>query len=274
MTNADVRKAQSKVKPDQPRSLFAIGVAGVLAMSLVVLGVPRSVAAWWTLPAVSTNASFGAGQTPTDDELAESVRGLERALAWVPSGPRFNMLAFFEIEQAVRLAQTDPRRGELFGRADEHFRQGLVDMPTDGFGWVRLAYVRQQRGGSGREVASALAQSLDVAPNVRVLWIGRAGMLLSYWRFLTVDEMLAFRDQLRTIWTAAPSMRVPLMQAALRAGSIPMVSWGIGDDPAGQAEFERLRKDLKPYGPSTWQDGQALCLVRDIVCLVGGRDKA
>ena len=70
-----------------------------------------------------------------------------------------------------------------------------------------------------------------MAPNVPQLWIPRATMLLHYWRYLTIDELLAMRAQLHTIWTNSKAMRLPLLMAAARVGEAPMISWGLGDDP-------------------------------------------
>jgi hypothetical protein len=226
------------------RMTFA-GIASVLLGAvLLTLGVPRTIASWASLAAESTIAKLSVGQKPSDAELADGVAGLERALIWTRSGRRLTALALLELEQALRLLTEDPRRMDLLAQAERHLTEGLIASPTDGFAWMRLAFVREQRDASGREVAIALTQSLDMAPNVRQLWIPRAAMFLAYWRFLTVDELLAMRNQLRTIWVTDKKMRLPLLKVAAHSGQLPMISWALVDDPAAQAEFERLSAEL------------------------------
>lgn len=230
--------------------MVVIALTAALGVALVVLGVPRTIAAWEALAAHSALEKLEIGKvTPSDAELAEAVAGLERSVAWVPASRRFADLAFLEVEQVLRLPVDDPERAALLARAEQHLVSSLLANPADGFAWLRLAIVREQAGMPPRQIAIALAQSLDVAPNVRQLWLPRAMLLLSYWRYLTVDELLAMRAQLRTIWTVGKAMRLPLLDAADRLGEAPLISWGIGDDRAGQAEFEKLSENLPKLLP-------------------------
>ena len=232
------------------RDVVSIALVAALGAALLLLGVPRTIAAWQALAAQPALEKLEVGKvTPSDAELADGVDGLKRALAWVPSARRFTDLAFLEVEQVLRLPPGNPKRAALLASAERHLVDGLIANPADGFAWLRLAIVREQQGAPPRQIAVALAQSLDVAPNVRQLWLPRATMLLTYWRHLKVDELLAMRAQLRTIWTVGRTMRLPLMVAADHLGEVPMISWGIGDDPPAQAEFEKLRDALPRFVP-------------------------
>jgi hypothetical protein len=228
--------------PPRRGAIVAIAIPVALGIALLVLSVPRTIAAWEALAARSVLDELAVGKsTPSDAALADGVGGLKRAISWVPSSARLADLAFLEVEQVLRLPPSNPERAVLLASAERHLVDSLAANPADGFAWLRLAVVREQIGAPPREVAEALAQSLDMAPNTRSLWLPRATLLLRYWRYLTVDELLAMRAQLRTIWTFGKAMRLSLFIAADRLGEAPMISWGIGDDPAGQAEFEELR---------------------------------
>jgi hypothetical protein len=232
------------------RRLAAIVPTAALGLALLVLGVPRTIAAWEALAASPTLEKLEIGKIrPTDAELAEAVAGLESAIAWVPSGRRYADLAFLEVEQVLRLPPNDVRRKTLLVRAEQHLIDGLSANPADGFAWLRLAIVRELSDAPPRQIALALAQSLDVAPNVRQLWLPRATMLLAYWRYLTVDEVLAMRAQLRTVWVYGKALRLPLLHAADRLGQAAMISWGIGDDPSAQAELAKLQENLPKLMP-------------------------
>jgi hypothetical protein len=207
-------------------------------------------AAWEALGARPTLEKLEIGKArPSDQELAEAVAALERSVAWVPSARNNADLAFLEVEQVLRLPADDAGRAGLLSRAQQHLVDSLTANPADGFAWLRLAIVREQGGAPPRQIAVPLAQSLDVAPNVRQLWLPRAIMLLRYWRYLTVDELLAMRAQLRTIWMVDKAARLPLLHAAENMGQAPMISWAIGDDRSAQAEYEKLKENLPKLLP-------------------------
>lgn len=225
-----------------------MGLTAALGAALLVLGVPRTIAAWEALAAEPALEKLQVGRKRASDaELADAVDGLERSVAWIPSARRFADLAFLEVEQAIRLPLEDPKRTVLLASAEQHVIKSLVANPADGYAWMRLAIIRELTGAPPRQIAVALAQSLDVAPNVRQLWIPRATMLMTYSSHLTAEELPAWRSQLRNIWTYGRAVRLPLLQTAIRLGQVETVSWGIGDDPPAQEEFEKLRDILLKY---------------------------
>jgi hypothetical protein len=231
-------------RPDLP----AIVLAATLAFALLAFGIPRTIAAWEDLAAQPALEKIWVGKTPSEAQLSEGIAGLQRAVAWVPSARRLTDWAMLELQQAVGLPPGDASRTELLSRAEQHLIDGLIANPADGFAWVRLAIVRELRGASGRQIALALAQSLDMAPNDRRLWLFRARMFLNYWRYLTPDELFAMRSQLRTIWTADKATSIPLLQAAQRADALPVIVWALSDDAAAQEKFEQWRATLPMPG--------------------------
>jgi len=65
--------------------------------------------------------------------------------------------------------------------------------------------------------------SLDVAPNLRGLWSMRAEYLLFYFTVLTSEELYEVRHQLRTIWSEAPNVRLPLVRTAFRVDRLTVL---------------------------------------------------
>jgi hypothetical protein len=243
MTAAQGRRASRPRRLGAARLGFVL-VSAVLGASLLVLAVPRTLAAWASLDAVPAIDKLQMGQTPSADELTNGVTALKRALDWTPSARRLADLALLELEQAFRFPKEDSRRAELLGVAEQHLVAGLRMNPANGFAWLRLATVRELQGAPARQVAVALTQSLDVAPNMRKLWIPRAAGLLAYWRYLTVDELQALRGHLRAIWTADKTMRLPLMRAAQQVEQFPILAWSLTEDPIALEELERLKPQL------------------------------
>lgn len=220
-----------------------------MGVALLYLAVPRTMASWASLDARPAIEKLSDGKAPSDLELKAGVSGLQRAIAWIPSGRRLTDLALLELEQAVRLPTTDPARELRLTRAERHLVEGLVAAPMNGFAWFRLAIVRELRQAPPREVAAALVQSLDMAPNMRKLWLARASMCLAYWREFTFEELLAVRAQLRTIWTTDPAMQRALMRDAWQSGQVPVLVWVLSEAAPSELEIETLKTTVPKAAP-------------------------
>jgi hypothetical protein len=238
--------SQSQKSPPSSNRWISAAISVLLGISLLGLAIPRTVAAWASIDAQPALEKLHDGKFPTEKELADGIAGLGRAMAWTSSARRLTDLAWLEGTQALLLRPADPKRGALLAQAEQHLVQGLLANPADGFAWLRLANVRKLRGEQGREIAVALMESLDMAPNMRFLWASRAGMLMSYWQYLTEDEVPEARNQLRTIWAAGPEYRLPLVTDGLMAGGLPKIAEALNGDPEAMTQFEQLKASLIP----------------------------
>ena len=155
-------------------------------------------------------------RAPRIEELKAGIEALEVAMRWTPSGLRLTNLAMFELELATRLSPGDAQRANLLERSGSNLVEGLLQNPCDSYAWLRLAIVQNYRGLPARKVAAPQMASLDVAPNLRGLWSTRAEYLLFYSTVLTSEELYEVRHQLRTIWSEATNVRLPLVRIALR----------------------------------------------------------
>lgn len=212
---------------------------------MLYLAVPRTLASWADLPAQAALLKLRDGKEPSDRDLKEGASGLERALHWVPTGRRLTDLGLLEFAQGQRLPPSDTARATLLASAERHVADGLAADPVDGFAWFRLADLRALRQAPPREVAAALAQSLDMAPNARRLRLARATLCLAYWRAFTFEELLAVRAQLRTIWATDIALREPLLQGALQARGLPVLLWALDDKVPSEADIQSLKATVK-----------------------------
>ena len=228
-------------RTEKAHRYLAVLVSGLLGAGLLVLAIPRTVAAWASLAAEPAIEKIQLGKTVSEAELEVGTAGLQRALAWTSSARRLTDLALLELVRAEGLGYLDHRRAKLLAEAEEHVTAGLMSNPANGFAWLRLAVIRELRGAHGREVASALAQSVDMAPNMRRLWIPRCGLILRYWGAFTEDELLSMRRQIRTIWSV-PGERTALLAVAMSSGHDVMIGWALADDPEAFLEFMRIRR--------------------------------
>lgn len=246
----------TELAPEAPRKsiaasrrLLVAALAVVIAACLLVLAVPRTIAAWWSMDGYDAYLAIAAGKAPSDALLDQAIAGLERAVAWVPSGQRYYMLAGAEAEKFRRAPTGDPNRLKWLERAEENAGLALGATPTDGRAALLLATLRLWRGVTAREIAVPLLQSMDANPNMRELWLWRASLLFVVWPALMPDEAQAVESQMRTIWRFAPAMRRPLVEAARATGRIPALTHALADEPGATAELAQLQSNASGSKP-------------------------
>ncbi len=197
------------------RARWLVGALNtVIGGSLLFLAVPRTIASWEAMPASSALAKVNNAKELTATELRVGIVGLQRSVALNVSDASLIDLGTLELLLAQQTPVNDPMRTQLLKTSELHLFRGLAANPANGFGWYRLAQVRQlQHPLNGRPIVVALTQSLDMAPNMRPLWLGRTLGLMAYRQFLTPDETDAFVSSLRTSWLADGRFRSQLIRS-------------------------------------------------------------
>lgn len=223
---------------------MAVAVPVLLGLLLLGLGIPRTVAAWWSLEAEPVMDKMQAGQSPSESEIVSAKEGARSALRWVPSSRRLATLGTLELLEARLQPVDDPKRLTLLAEAEDHLVAALVRNPTAAVAWYNLALVRMAKGASGRQVVEALVGSLRMAPHKRDLWTPRAALLLRYWRFLDEEELQEFRSQLRTIYVQSPADRMKLLETAIDLGEMRFTAAALGEDPLAEEAYDQLRAEL------------------------------
>jgi hypothetical protein len=213
----------------------------MLGMALLGLAIPRTIAAWASLEALPTFEKLSVGKPPTEGDLIAAAAGLTRAVAAAPSGEKLVELGSVELLQALASGPDEAQRANLLARAERHLDEGLLANPIQAFGWLKLAEVRIARNAPGRDVAAALMHSIDVAPNLRIAWIPRTGLLLRYWRHLDADELPSFIAQLRTIWSATPAFRTQLIETAIAVDEMAVVAAVVDEPPPTAAALREMQ---------------------------------
>lgn len=227
------------------RGNLICALLGLLGVSLLVLAIPRTVAAWAALDVEPPIAKLNRAVAPSRDELVECVKASQKALRWVGSARRWANLSRCELQLARQSPKGSPAQLLWLTRAEDHTREGLLANPADGYGWLRLAAIRVQRGAEAAAIVSPLMTSLDTAPNRRLLWWDRAWLLLSYAPQMTPEELLILRHQLRTIWTYAPAYRPYLLEFAHALDRLNVLTWALGDDPEAMDELNTMERNTR-----------------------------
>jgi hypothetical protein len=213
--------------------------------ALLVLAVPRTVAAWTALGARPAMAKLEYNRAASRQELIECVEAYEGAIQWTRSALRLTNLATCELALASMAVAGGPDRAMWLARAEEHLVQGLIDDPADGYAWTRLAIARSNRGAPGRDVTAALVMALDTTPNTRVLWASaRSELLMAYVPFFKLEELFTVRNQLWTIWTYSPERRPGLVEAAHRQKQLTLLKWSLARDNEATTQLETMERQF------------------------------
>lgn len=223
----------------------AVAVPVLLGLLLLGLGIPRTVAAWWSLEAEPVMDKMQAGrQSMSEAELVAAKEATRSALRWVPSSRRLATLGTLELLEARLQPLGDPKRLSLLAEAESHLVAALIRNPADSVAWFNLALVRTAKGSDGRQIAEALVGSLRMAPHKRDLWTPRAALLLRHWRFLDEGELREFRSQLRTIYAQSLVDRAKLLEAAIDLGEMRFTAAALGEDALAEEAYEQLKAEL------------------------------
>lgn len=221
----------------------AMAVSASVAALLLVLGLPRTVAAWAGLNGADLYHRVTYNQKVPDAELDAAIAGLRYAVTWVPSNLRFKELAGIEERRYWSLPSTEERGAQMRRDAEAHAAIAIAANPLDGASSLRLATLRQWRGAPARDVAAPLLQSLDAAPYQRRMWVGRTGLLFFVWPALTPEEKQAVSGHLRTVWRFAPELRSYMVLAAKAARQEPVLAQALASEPGAAAELERANAE-------------------------------
>lgn len=223
-----------------PAAVFA-----ALGAALLGLAIPRTIAAWISLGAEPTMTRLETNRPTNVQQLGTCVAAYDGALRWKSSSVRFANLGTCEFSLALAAPTDTPQRAEWLARAEEHTKTALLLNPAESFAWARLAFIRASRGASARDVVAPLIVSLDTGPNIRALWRSRTRLMLRYAPFMTVDELLTVRHQLKTIWIYGPSERPHLLEMAHTLDRMPQLLWALRDEPEAMTELETMERNTR-----------------------------
>lgn len=227
------------------RDLVPTAILATLGIALLGLAIPRTVAAWISLGAEPTMARLEANRPTTVQQLGQCVAAYDSALRWVSSPVRFANLGTCEFSLALATPTDTSQRADWLARAEEHTSKALILNPAETFAWTRLAFIRANRAAAARDVVAPLIMSLDTGPNVRALWRSRTRLILRYAPFMTVDDLLTVRHQLKTIWLYGPSERPYLLEMAHTLDRMPQLLWALRDEPEAMAELETMERNTR-----------------------------
>lgn len=172
-----------------------------LGAALLILGLPRLVAALILVSGQPVMDALELGRDVGDDDLASFERASQLARRFSGSGRIASFLAAAKIAEADRLPANAAReRAKLAGEAIALLEEGLAKAPADSFAWGRLAYARVLRDGPDAKAGEAWRLSVLTAPADRRLVPWRARLGIAVLPGLADEDRDMLDRQIRLAW--------------------------------------------------------------------------
>jgi len=239
----------------------------IFGMSLIVLGVPRTIGAFVALPSGPILNKIQFQKPVQQNELETLIESQEGSLAWGETGRKWTDLGLAQLLMAEQtVSEPSVRQGHIED-AIVSLKKGLSLAPANAFAWTRLAYVEIKKAGPSQAAASALRMSFATAPYEPSLLRVRLELCFLTWQHFGPKDREVFFKQIRAWWNSerfnseadakwkgykkwhqkqVDKTRDELVRLAVRLDRANVVRAALLKTSAELSEFERrLRKHFK-----------------------------
>jgi len=182
----------------------------LLAVGLLYLGAPRTIAAFVSLPGDYVLERIQIRESVSARNLETLIISRERALVWVEAGRVQTDLALAQLVLAEASGEDGAYDQAGVARAIESLRAGLARAPARPYAWTRLALAELEAGGPSPELAKPLEMALITARYIPRLLFVRLDLCLVAWPYFDSDAREMVFEQLRIAWHRSPDRLVEL----------------------------------------------------------------
>ena len=182
----------------------------LLAVGLLYLGAPRTIAAFVSLPGNALLERIQIGESLSARDLEILIVSRERALAWVEAGRVQTELALAQLVLAKASGEDGGYDQAGVARAIESLRAGLARAPARPYAWTRLALAELESGGPSPALAKPLEMALITARYTPRLLFVRLDLSLIAWPYFEPDTRELVFEQIRIAWNRSPDRLVEL----------------------------------------------------------------
>lgn len=225
---ADTRTTTPNNLPPLVLALAALS----MAVLLVVMGVPRLVAALYVLDASAVVRAVGAGQSVPDAALADALHSLDVAAGWQADARTDAARGMLLTARAA--AMPAGGRGQWQEEAEQAFARSLTLSPAQPETWFRLAWLRDAAGNRSG-AAEALRLSFLAGAFAPELMLPRLRLGLRLLPILAPADRDVLKREIRLTWIANPDALVSLS------------SMGAGGELVGEALAGLTEEDMARY---------------------------
>jgi hypothetical protein len=222
---------------ESPWRPFLAAIAGLMAIALLLLALPRTIASLLTLPSTAVLQRLQSQRPVSFEDLERVVSAQRRAIRLSSDGRLGTDLGLAELLIAERLPGDDPNvRGRLQNAVDA-LRQGLAAAPGNPYAWARLAYAEARQQGWTPLALSGLRMALLTAPyDPRLIW-SRLRLSLLAWPYMPIEDREIVLQQVRWAWIENAA---ELARLAVEVDQVNVVRAALLRMPEAAGEFEKL----------------------------------
>ena len=200
---------------DTARFVQAAGVAG-LALSLLLVSLPRLKAAATYLPVDTALAHHWRGETPPPEQLDALSARAQAAILEHPHHRYFEGQSLLAYLQAMDPDLTPQQRDRSLNIAAETALEAVSRAPMNPAAWLRVATVRQSLGQTPEAVLPMLMMSVYSGRVEPTLLMLRLRMLHGMQNDMDPDQRRVVVDQTLLAWRLAPTE----LLGEIRSGAI------------------------------------------------------
>jgi len=242
--------------------IFAAMLSLSLAAAILVIAVPRMVAALLAMPTEYLVDQLRDGGNLDQQQLEQMLAGRERALIWETSEARYAdlSLATLMVAEALFNLQQDEASFAHVEASVVHAKTGLAQAPARPFSWTRLAYAEYLRDEASPIAPAALEMAIITAPYEPLLTFVRLDIALVSWETLSLDQRRLAGEQIAIAWRQSDETLVDLALASERE---QLVRGYLPDTADDLARYDRLMataratQEQTPMEPSPATDDTA-----------------
>lgn len=172
----------------------------LLGAFLVILAVPRFLAALVAIPGDTVQFGLTRGQPVADDVLRLLIENRTEALRWLDDPAYYRDIGTAATFLAFHRGFADPSSTLLLEKSDMALRSSLRLAPVDPGAWARLAYAHQLLGAPASQVAADLRASLQTGSFDPGLLESRLRIAVALWSKFEADDRTALMEQFRVLW--------------------------------------------------------------------------
>jgi O-antigen ligase len=204
-----------------------------LAVTILVLAVPRLVAETLGLPGNHVLRAIEDGRSPGSRDLRILAASREHSLTWVDASRGHADLALAKL--LLEESSEGASRGVYVAEATRNLEASLALAPADPYAWTRLAFGEILAAAPARRVLPLLRMAVRTGPFEPELVLPRLRLLLIEAPHLAAEDGPLVEAQVRFAWLRA---RDDLIRAAFSSGRSDVVRLALPEHD--REEFGRL----------------------------------
>jgi hypothetical protein len=173
---------------------IVVGLA--LGFALLWLAIPRTMAAFVSLPGDPVLQAIQTGKTVTNDDLSGFIASRNNALKWVDAGRTWTDLGLGHLHLAEQAGGDTATATSYREKSARALKTGLSMAPANSYAWARMSYLDLRLGRARAHVRDSLILSLFTGPYERPLAESRIQYALAIWHEFNVRQQALVNEQI------------------------------------------------------------------------------